>query len=229
MDVSAYRRAYFALVKSLGLSDEARHDFNHVPDRKMVHVGIQRGRLAPRRFKTPARCRPGRSARSPPHPRPRQRAGRHVHASSARSDSQNGQPGHMVRLAGALRAIPPLAAPPQRDLGRPLGIALPLRSLARHRRLPPDGQPPARGYLTKSFRTRTSLEFVTRILPPAWHAVCLGRCPCNNPRVNATSLPLIRRSRSIPFLHLRQSPSVLYLQPCPLANLGPIAVSRRPL
>lgn len=30
MDVSAYRRAYFALVKSLGLSDEARHDFNHV-------------------------------------------------------------------------------------------------------------------------------------------------------------------------------------------------------
>jgi len=29
MDVSAYRRTYFALVKTLGMSDEARHDFNH--------------------------------------------------------------------------------------------------------------------------------------------------------------------------------------------------------
>jgi hypothetical protein len=29
MDISAYRRAYFALVKTLALDDEARHDFNH--------------------------------------------------------------------------------------------------------------------------------------------------------------------------------------------------------
>jgi hypothetical protein len=29
MDVSPYRRAYFALVKTLAMTDEARHDFNH--------------------------------------------------------------------------------------------------------------------------------------------------------------------------------------------------------
>jgi hypothetical protein len=29
MDISAYRRTYFALVKTLALTDDARHDFNH--------------------------------------------------------------------------------------------------------------------------------------------------------------------------------------------------------
>ena len=29
MDISAYRRTYFALVKTLALDDAARHDFNH--------------------------------------------------------------------------------------------------------------------------------------------------------------------------------------------------------